>query len=185
MKILEKIALVLYSFIILILSTVLSLVILRLIEITTIQQILNQLINAEIPSIVALIISIIFILLSIKCIFFTNRNNKADKERQGILLQNENGKLMISKETIDNLTSTVVKGFESIEEITTRTIIDKENQLIIMVNLVVGQNVIIKELSANLQNKIKEAIKNTLDLDVKEVNIKIKSYVVKAENNEQ
>ena len=37
-------------------------------------------------------------------------------------------------------------------------------------------NVIIKELSSNLKEKIKTVIKETLDLDVKEVNIKIKNY---------
>ena len=48
----------------------------------------------------------------------------------------------------------------------------KGNQLVI---LSFGkENVVIKELSANLQTKIKQVIKKTSDLEVKEVNIKIK-----------
>ena len=45
----------------------------------------------------------------------------------------------------------------------------------VFVNLSVRENAIIKELSTNLQNKIKETIKKSSDLDVKEVNIKVKN----------
>ena len=41
----------------------------------------------------------------------------------------------------------------------------------------VSKNVIIKDLTVNMQNKIKEAIKKTSDLEVKEVNVKIKNIV--------
>ena len=41
-------------------------------------------------------------------------------------------------------------------------------------NLSVKENAVIKELSTNLQTKIKTTIKKTSDLEVKEVNIKVK-----------
>ena len=37
------------------------------------------------------------------------------------------------------------------------------------------RNAVIKELSTNLQNKIKDTIKKASDLEVKEVNIKVKN----------
>lgn len=185
MKVVERIALVVYSYIILILATVLSLMIVGLLDIEIINTIVEHGIEGEISSKIILAINVILILLSIRCIFFDNNDNQKEKEKQGILLQNENGKLLISKETIENLTNTVIKKFESVEQINTKTMIDKENNLVIMINLVVGQNVIIKELSVNLQNKIKETMKNTLDLDVKEVNIKVRSYIAKNESNEE
>ena len=43
---------------------------------------------------------------------------------------------------------------------------------------------IIKELSANLQTKIKEKIKTATDLDVKEVNITVKKVAPKEEQQE-
>ena len=89
--------------------------------------------------------------------------------------QNDNGRLMISKDTIENLVKTVAQDFDSAEDITTRVELDKENNLKIYVNLVVNQNVVIKELTTNLQTRIKETIKRTSDLDVKEVNVKIKN----------
>ena len=184
MKIIERIALVIYSYIILILATILSLMILGLLDANFIQNIIEKIIQADVASKIILGINVVLILLSIRCIFFDSRDKKSEKDKQGILLKNESGKLLISKEAIENLTNSVIKEFESIEQINTKTTIDKENNLIITVNLVVGQNIIIKELSVNLQNKIKETIKTALDLDVKEVNIKVKSYVAKNENKQ-
>ena len=86
---------------------------------------------------------------------------------------------MISQETIENLVNTVVKGFESAEDVTTKIAVDKENNLIVYVNMVVSPNAVIKELSTNLQSKIKEAVKKASDLEVKEVNIKVKNIAPK------
>ena len=41
--------------------------------------------------------------------------------------------------------------------------------------MTVKENAIIKELSTNLQSKIKDSIKKATDLEVKEVNIKVKN----------
>ena len=83
---------------------------------------------------------------------------------------------MISKDTIENLVNTIITQFETVEGATTSITLNAENNLIINLNLTVGENIIIKELSANVQEKIKESVKNALDLEVKEVNIRIKDY---------
>ena len=69
----------------------------------------------------------------------------------------------------------MVRGFDSAEDVTTKIELDKDNSVKVYVNLSVRENVIIKELSANLQTKIKDTIKKTSDLEVKEVNIKVKN----------
>ena len=81
---------------------------------------------------------------------------------------------MISKETIENLVESVARDFKDAESITTRVELDKENNVNIFANLVVSSNAVIKDLSAELQNKIKERVKKTTDLEVKEVNITVK-----------
>ena len=93
-------------------------------------------------------------------------------------MQNDNGKLLISKPTIENIVSSVVKGFGTVEDVSVSTDFDHLNNLIVNVNLVVSKDVIIKELTLNMQNKIKEAIKKTSDLEVKEVNVKIKNIAI-------
>ena len=81
---------------------------------------------------------------------------------------------MISKETLENLVNSVALNFQSTEDVLTRVELDKENNVKVYINLVVSQDVIIKDLSANLQTKIKEKIKKATDLEVKEVNITVK-----------
>jgi uncharacterized alkaline shock family protein YloU len=119
-------------------------------------------------------------LLSIKCIFFSSATSKKDKNAsQGVLLENESGKLLISKETIENLVDSVALNFENSEQVTTRIDLDKDNNVIVYVNLTVSSEAVIKDLSANLQKEIKEKIKNATDLEVKEVNITVKRVVEK------
>lgn len=182
MRVVEKIALVIYSYIVLALAVILTLIIFGWLDAELVGNTVMTIINGERTSTILLIVNIVFMLLSIKCIFFGVTNKNKEPEAQGVLLQNENGKLMISKETIENLVNTIINQFESVTGVTSNITLNKENNLVVTLNLNVGENVIIKELSVNIQEKIKETVKQTLDLEVKEVNIKIKNYTEKKEN---
>lgn len=181
MKILEKITLIIYANIILILSIVLCLLVFGWLDIGLVGDMVKNAIQGEVTGNVILGISVVFILLSIKCIFFDSTSKEQIKERQGVLLENESGKLMISKETIENLVNSVVQDFESAQEVVTRVELDKENNVKVYANLIVSSNAVIKELSANLQEKIKDKIKKATDLEVKEVNITVKKVAPKQE----
>lgn len=174
MKILEKITLIIYSNIILILSLILCLLVFGWLDMGLVGNIVKALLIGETSSKVILGVSVIFILLSIKCIFFDSNSKEDIKSRQGVLLENESGKLMISKETIENLVNSVVRDFKNAQDVITRVELDKENNVTVYANLIVDSNAIIKDLSANLQAKIKEKIKEATDLEVKEVNITVK-----------
>lgn len=181
MKILEKITLIIYSNIILILSIILCLLIFNWLDISLVENIINSLIIGETSSKILLGLSVVFMLLSIKCIFFDSTSKEEIKERQGVLLQNESGKLLISKETIENLVNSVALNFQNAEDVTTRVELDSENNVKVYVNLIVNEEAIIKELSSKLQQKIKEKIKTATDLEVKEVNITVKKVAAKTE----
>lgn len=181
MRILEKIALVLFSAIILILSIVSCLLIFRWIDISTINMIVTRGINGEVSSNIILAISVCFILLAIKCIFFDSTSKEVG-DKNGILLENSNGKLSISKETLENLVSSVCREFNSIENVSTRVILDKENNLKVYVNLYLHPDAVIKDLAANLQLRIKEAFKKSSDLEVKEVNVRIRNITPTTKN---
>ncbi len=174
MKVIEKITLIIYSNIMLILSIILCLLIFGWLDMGVVGKVIKNCITTDPGSKITLGVSIVFILLSIRCIFFDPTSKEEIKDKQGVLLENSNGKLMISKETIENLVESVAKGFKEAESITTRVELDKENNVSIFANLVVSSDAIIKELSADLQNKIKERVKMATDLDVKEVNITVK-----------
>ncbi len=184
MKILEKITLIIYSNIMLILSIILCLLVFGWLDIGLVGDMVTKIIVGETSSKIVLGLSVVFILLSIKCIFFDTTSKEQIKERQGVLLENESGKLMISKETIENLVNSVALNFQSAEDVTTRVELDKENNVKVFVNLIVNEEAVIKDLSANLQARIKEKIKTATDLEVKEVNITVKKVAPKQQEAE-
>ena len=181
MKFLEKITLIIYSNIMLILSIILCLLIFGWLDIDIAGNVVRGMVAGGTLTNIVLVICVIFILLSIKCIFFDSTSREQIKERQGVLLENDNGKLMISKETIENLVNSVALNFESAEDVSTRVDLDKDNNVRVYVTLIVNANAVIKDLSANLQNKIKDKIKKATDLEVKEVNITVKKVAPKQE----
>ena len=103
---------------------------------------------------------------------------------EGILLENESGKLLITRDTIENLVNGVAKGFENTQSVTTKVILDKQNTLKVFVSLVVLQNTVINELSVNLQNRIKEVVKNATGLEVRAIDVKIKNVITPEVKNE-
>ena len=184
MKVVEKITLFLYSNIMLILSIILCLLVFGWLDMGLVGGIVQKVITGDLSGKIILGISLLFILLSIKCIFFSNTSSNETKNTQGVLLENESGKLLISKETIENLVNSVALNFENSEQVTTRIDLDKDNNVIVYVNLTVSSEAVIKDLSANLQKEIKEKIKNATDLEVKEVNITVKRVVEKQEETQ-
>ena len=167
MKILDRIGLALFSTLILILSVIVCLMIFGWLDVDFVYQIMTRAIEDQISSNILLALSVIFILLAIKCIFFDSSSKQETDYKNGILLENADGKLLITKDTLENLVNNVVKGFESAENVTTRVELDKENNVKVFVNLSVKENAIIKELSTNLQTKIKTTIKKTSKSEAK------------------
>lgn len=176
MKFIEKVALILLSIIGLIFSLVMVMLYFNIISATEISNMLMS-ISVGNVGIVMLVISLIIILLAIKCLFFGSKVKK-DKS-DGILLENANGKLLITKETLENLVSGVSKNIIGTESITSKVILDKENNLSVLITITIDQDANIKDLSNLLQTTIKDAIKQTADLDVKEVNVKVKNINMK------
>ncbi|MCI8519535.1 MAG: Asp23/Gls24 family envelope stress response protein [Clostridia bacterium] len=102
----------------------------------------------------------------------------------GILLENEAGKLLISKDTIENLVNGVAKGFQNTQSVTTKINVNSDNELKVFVTLMVLPNTVINELSMNLQTRIKEVVKNVADLEVKAIDIKIKNITTPEEKTD-
>ncbi|MCI8832974.1 MAG: alkaline shock response membrane anchor protein AmaP [Clostridia bacterium] len=196
MKIIDKIILNIYSLIILIESIIVILLIFGWAKIETIIYIIKDMLNNNIAYNIVFGISVVFIILSIKAMFFKNARDKIDlvetkrKEKmgEGVLLENEDGKLLISKETIERLANSVVNNFDNIQDARTKVIIDNKNDITILIELQILQNTVIKDLNANLQSRIKEIIKEATELEVNEINIKIKNIInipQKVEENDE
>ena len=150
MKVIEKITLIIYSNIILILSIIACLLIFGWLDIDIVQGLVRSLLLYGTSSKVILGVSIVFILLSLRCIFFDPTSKQELKDKQGILLANDNGKLMISKETIENLVEAVTKEFKVAKDVTSKVEIDKENNVNVFFFFLVGADTVIKDLLADL-----------------------------------
>lgn len=179
MRFLDRLALAIFSIIIFVLSVLLCLLSFGWIDIELITNLIAFITTGDIQARVTIGVCIVLILLALKCIFFESESSEDIQTKEGILLENDNGKLLVSRDTLENLATSVVKSFEDTENVVSKVILDKNNNLLVFVTLFVHSDAIIKDLSNNLQAKIKQAVKDSLGLDVKEVNIKIRNIAEK------
>ena len=178
MKILDRFALKIFSIIIIILAVCICLVLMGIIDATFIAKQVKMLSDSGEMTIKITIGAVaVLVLLALKGLFFTSKPEKPGKE--GIVLENSNGKLVISKESLENLVASVIKEIPGADAVSSRTYLDKDKNLIVYVTAVVSKDIMIKDVSNDIQEKIKEAMKQTADLDVKEVNIRIKNITNK------
>lgn len=178
MKKLNKLVLVIFSIIILIIGVVINLLVVGWLDYNTAFDLVKNALTGQTSSKVILITTEFCMLFAILCIFVDSPDDKKEtKNGRDVLMQNDNGKLMISRDTIESIVNNVVKEFPGAKEATTRIKLDEQNNVAVLVDVVVTKNVIIKELTLNMQNRIKEAIKKTSDLEVNEVNVRIKDIV--------
>ena len=175
MKFLDRLSLAIFSIIIFVLAVLLCLLMFGWFDVELVVSALEYLKSNEIATNITIGVSVVILLLALKSMFFDSYSKETEQSREGILLENDNGKLLVSRDTLENLATNIVKGFDNVENVVSKVILDKENNLIIFVNMLVRPEAIIKDLSSNLQEKIKLTIKDSLGLDVKEVNIKIKN----------
>lgn len=183
MKFLEKLALILFSIIILVLSVVSCLVVFNVIELTQITNYISEGLQNEIVSRTVIGVCAVCILLAIKSLFFPTKHKKKEELKSGVLLENQDGRLLISKDTIENLVNSVVHSFPDAIDAQTKIFLDINNNITVFVTLLVKEEAIIKQLSASIQSKIKETIKRNTDLDVKQVNINVKN--IESEKNKK
>lgn len=172
MKFLEKLGLVINSTVVLVLSLVLILMGFDVISPNVITNIIVKILYYTSNGKYILIgVCAVLILLAIRCLFFSN----LEKEKySGIEMENDDGKLLITEDTLEDIVDGVVKNFPSIVSADPEVEIDSENNVSINVDINVREGAVIKEITSKLQNDIKKAIKNGTDLELKDVNITVK-----------
>lgn len=183
MKLLQEIALTVFSIIILILAVLMSVVIFGWLDFSVIDNMINGILASDTLKNTVLLLNVVFIILALVGIFYDNEKNTG--ARDGILLENEKGNLLISRSALTKIIDSVVSGFESVQINHTKIELDSEGKLAISIQISVTKDVIIKELTNNIQLKIKEAIKKSSDLEVRTVNVAIQSIVDTEKTQEQ
>lgn len=185
MKFIDRLILGLFAIVMLMGAIFSTFVILNWIDALTIIKLIVEGLKNPTVCHILLGVNVVIIILAIKAIFFENLDSKEEYEgKGGILLQNDDGKLLITKETLKNMVNVAVSGFSSVKSAQTKIILDANNDLYITLTMEVADNAIIKELTNNIQMKVKEAIKASMDVEVKSIDIKI-TNIVKSPNTEE
>ena len=180
MQCLDKFILVIFSILMFVLAVGTSSIIFGWLELENLVPYIETGLSTEPYSNIILGVSIVVILLALKAIFFSGKDERATQD--GVLMENDNGRLLISKDTLENLVINIVRGFDGTENVVAKVGLDKENNLKVYITLYVHPNIVIKDLTASIQNRVKEAIKKTSDLETKAVNVKIRNITPKTEN---
>ena len=176
MRILEKFALILFSLLTLITSVVVCLIIFNVISIEQIKFCIDYVINDMALTIAVLSVSIFCSLLSIRCLFYRRKKQIKKSTSDDVLLENESGRLLISKKSIENAVNNIVKTSMSEGSDVKVTIdIDPANNISVYVSVVLDSMEKVKSATIDLQMKIKEKIKENFGIDIKQVNIKVDS----------
>ena len=177
MKFLDRLILKLFSLIIGVFTIMIVLAVTGVIPMTSITDMFVYLTDGDANLKATLIVSGVILLFVLKALCFASKPESDGKD--GVVLENNNGKLVISKETLDNIISGIAKDISGTESTSSKTIVDKNRNLRVYVTTLVNKDVLIKDVSSELQDKIIDAMKRTADLDVKEVNIKVKNITSK------
>lgn len=176
MKILEKFVLILYSLLMLIVSAIICLIIFKVITIDQIKNCIEFVQSDTALVITILAVSIICILLSIRCLFFRKKKQIKKSTTTDILLENESGRLLISKNAIENAAKNIVKESLHLDtDVKVTADIDPANNISIYIAVMLDRALKVRDLTLDLQLKIKNEIKESFGLEVKQVNIKVDS----------
>ena len=95
----------------------------------------------------------------------------------GILLENDDGRVLITRRTIRSLVNSVI--FRTDEIIDAKIIVDinADNEVSVKLAIDVIQGVAIKNVTSKLQSDIKNMVKETTDITIKSVDIDVKEYI--------
>ena len=173
MKFLDKLALKIFSIIIIALTVIVILFLTGIINTETINGFFTVITDGETTIKITIGVLAVLILLALKGLFFTSKIDNSGKD--GIILENSSGKLVISKESLENLIASVIKEVPGADSVSSKTILDRDRNLIVYVTAIVSKDIMIKDVSNEIQARIKDAMKRTADLDVGEINIKVKN----------
>lgn len=175
MNLLKEITLTIFSFLLIVFAAVYSVILIGWVDSGFLINIQDQIMDNQNLRYIMLGVNILIMVFALISVF--GGPNKKETRKTGVLLENEKGKLLISKETLENLVNSVLKGFDNVHMNAIKTELDEDSKLNVNVSISVGENVVIKELSNAIQNQVKETIKKASDLEVKNVNISVRGIV--------
>ncbi|MDD4067128.1 MAG: alkaline shock response membrane anchor protein AmaP [Clostridia bacterium] len=172
MKIIDKIALIVFSVIMLVISIIYVLVYFNVMDYELFLNGINSIFQNNPGKSIVLAVAIISIILSLKAILFEGDYEK--KVKSMIQIKSEIGLLQIMPNTIENIAMIALSNYTNISDVATK-MQSKDDGIVINVSLSVLPDTNITELVEELQSVVKEKIETQTSAKVIEVNIIIKN----------
>lgn len=172
MRILDRLINFIFSLVILVLSIVVIMVSAGFIEYNEVDNYIRSNVFSDANNTMACIVGIAFLLASLKTTIFLSRNK--NNKKAAIMVDTTHGKVQIAEETIENTAKSAIKDYDEIRDAQVRMVKEKKGVNIYMVLLVLPNTNII-ELSAKVQDAVKEAIESTTGVKVNNVDIRVKN----------
>lgn len=185
MKFLDKMILCIFSVLILLMAVISSACIFGWIDATGLYVFVTKALADQTTCNILLGLNVVLILFAIKGIFFESSIDEEKSVGNGIMLENDDGKLLVTKETITSIVNSVVAGFEGVKDQQSKITLDENNDLSILLTIAVSDQAVIKDLSNNIQVRVKDAIKKSLDVEVKSLDIKVKDMVTPVKDTKE
>ena len=173
MKFLEKFGLIIFSFIALVISIMLIFIGVGLVDVSIFSILIAKMVaNATAVKVMYAVCALI-ILIAIRCLFFGSSSSSSDT-LDGILMENEDGKLLITYDTLETLVDGVINNVDDILAASPDITITEDNDVYISILIDVKQHTVIKLVTSKLQQDIKSTIKDATDIEVKRVDIQVR-----------
>ncbi|NLN42285.1 MAG: alkaline shock response membrane anchor protein AmaP [Clostridiales bacterium] len=176
-NVLNKLLQTIYTIIILLLSlAVLAMCVAVGINVINISQINLALQNIQLNwqlLLITSLISVLFIIISLKLLF---ARPKPKVLRSTLLRHTDLGAIRVSVETLEIMTQKVVRSFNEVKDVRVN-IITEEDGVKIQLKLLMMPDVVLPDVSASIQEKVKEYIQSYSGILVKEVFIYIDNLV--------
>ena len=173
MKFLEKLGLVLFSFIVLVISIMLILIGVGLVDVSIFSILIAKMVAHSTAVKIMYGVCAVFILIALRCLFFGS-SSSSNPELDGILMENEDGKLLITYDTLETLVDGVINNVDDILAASPDITITEDNEVYISILIDVKQHTVIKLVTSKLQQDIKTTIKDATDIEVKRVDIQVR-----------
>ncbi len=166
-SLLNRVLLTLYTIVIIIVSLFLMAVAVGIIPFN---QIVNTLTNIDYGwdvAVVLAIVSLVFLLISLKLLFSGTERNKVT----GTLLKHTDlGMIKVSINTLDTLTQKAVRNFQEVKDVKSLVVPEIDGIKVRLIILLMP-DVNIPTITQSVQSKVKEYIESTAGILVKEVEI--------------
>ena len=126
------------------------------------------------PQIILIAVAVVLFLTSIRLLV---AGYSKKKPVSALLMNTELGIIRVSVSTLDTLTQKAVRSFQEIKDVKSVVLSDPEG-IRVQLKISVLPDVVMPELSRNVQQKVKEYVESSSGITVKEVQVYIESLSV-------